>query len=152
MLTTYPRPATFLLLTAALLMAADKKSDRDSFQGNWKLTSAETGNGKEPADEVESATLLIKDDKMTFSMTVNNERKSQELIFKLDEAKSPRQIDITEGQAGDVGAVHLGIYKLEGDTLTICKSHPPADRPADFTTKPGEKWPMIIVLKRQKSE
>jgi hypothetical protein len=36
------------------------------------------------------------------------------------------------------GKTQLGIYELEGDTFKACFSKPGTDRPADFTSKPGD--------------
>ncbi len=35
------------------------------------------------------------------------------------------------------GGISRGIYRLEGDTLTICNSGIDEKRPTDFTSKPG---------------
>jgi uncharacterized protein (TIGR03067 family) len=69
----------------------------------------------------------------------------------VDDTKTPKEIDITVKE-GDKPEVHLGIYELKGDTFKFCKSHPPQERPTEFATKEGAKWPIIIGLKRQKAD
>lgn len=61
-------------------------------------------------------------------------------------SKAPRAIDFRSGRGVDIP----GIYKLEGDTLTICYSNnvrPRRVRPADFTPRKGVA---ILVYKRVK--
>jgi uncharacterized protein (TIGR03067 family) len=52
---------------------------------------------------------------------------------------------------GDPKKLRKGIWKLDGDTLTICEAGRTADRPNEFTAPEGSKRAMW-VLKRVKKE
>ena len=122
------------------------KGDLDKLQGTWLIVSMEMGGKKAPEDEVKGYTFVVKDDKATLS---DGKGLTQEAVLKLDPGKDPKEIDMAVDEGGK-NEVHKGIYKLEGDTLTLCKSHPPDERPGAFATKEGEKWPALVVFKKKK--
>jgi uncharacterized protein (TIGR03067 family) len=121
------------------------RSDLEKLQGTWVVVSMESGAGKAPEDEVKGITFVVKDERATLNQ---GEGKSMDAVLKLDPGKSPKEFDMTVNEGGRE-EVHLGIYKLEGDTFTLCKSHPPDGRPTEFTTKEGSKFPIVAVFKRK---
>jgi RNA polymerase sigma factor (sigma-70 family) len=123
------------------------KTDKERLQGAWVIASAERGGDKLGADaeELKGLTLTFKGDKVTLSVG----GRAQEATFTLDPGKSPKEIDLAVDEGGGE-MTHLGIYKLDGETLTLCKSHPPGARPEKFASKEGEKWPAVFVFKRAK--
>jgi uncharacterized protein (TIGR03067 family) len=68
-------------------------------------------------------------------------------VTYIDPAKEPKEIDLTRGE-GDKKQTILGIYKLEGETLTICTSSS-GDRPDEFSSRPGGRC-LLRVLTRDK--
>jgi RNA polymerase sigma-70 factor (ECF subfamily) len=121
---------------------APKKTDQEQLQGTWTLTAAEVGGKKATAEEIKTigGQVLFAGDKAV--MTQGG--RVEEVTFRLDPAKRPKEMNIVFGFT----EVHRAIYRLDGNTLTICKSHPPADRPTAFATKAGSKWPMLLTYKK----
>ena len=70
--------------------------------------------------------------------------------IKIDEAARPQKtldwvnFSIANGQTA---APNLAIYKLDGDTLTVCSGGIGGDRPTEFKAGEGNK-PSLIVLSR----
>ena len=71
-----------------------------------------------------------------------------ESTFRLDGSARPRAVDLRLTGGPDKGKSVLGIYKLEGDRLTICAGIGDK-RPREFTTKAGDLQ-VIVVYQRQK--
>lgn len=139
---------TFARLAA--VEPAKPRTDLEKLQGTWAFLSEERGGQKvaHSDEEIKGMKLVIKDDKITLT----HGQQTEEVTFKIDETKSPKQIDVTETKDGK-SVVHLGIYKLEKDTFTLCASHSPDPRPTEFATQAGAQWPALFVLKKeQKSD
>jgi uncharacterized protein (TIGR03067 family) len=68
--------------------------------------------------------------------------------IKTDPTKTPAEIDLFRSEAGKSVPEALGIYKIEGDTLTIALGldKGPNDRPKDFTPSDNA---LVFVLKRK---
>ena len=62
----------------------------------------------------------------------------QTSVYKTDNSKTPQQLDVV-GRLPDGGEMKsLAIYKIDGDTLTICTGGGSAESPP-VRVKPGEK-------------
>jgi uncharacterized protein (TIGR03067 family) len=118
------------------------KEDQEKIQGNWKVESATVAGMKDP-EEVLKIELSIKGDKIVSKRRAENQ--VQEGTIKLDAGGKVKTIDI---QTEDM-LLH-GIYKLEGDSLTICLDESGEARPAEFESKEGSRV-ALVVLKRVKN-
>jgi RNA polymerase sigma-70 factor (ECF subfamily) len=138
-----------MILVVGLLLAADERDDavrkeREKLQGDWLPTSQESkGDGQEKG-KLKKHTWVFEGDKLT----IKEEAKSREHTFKIDPTMNPKTIDISD-KRGD--AVGLGIYKLDGDTLTIALDKPNSNRPTEFRTKKDSSH-VVIVLRREKKQ
>src|SRR5205823_1272074 len=100
-------------------------------------------NGKPaPPEAVEGAALSFQGDRYT----LRGGEESYDGTFKLDPGKTPRAIDTTyvEKEGGKKGKA-VGIYKLEGNRLTICWRHGGRERPTEFATRAGSESRLIVV-------
>jgi uncharacterized protein (TIGR03067 family) len=71
--------------------------------------------------------------------------------IKLDSKANPSTIDVTPDGGADRDRAVLGIYRLEGDTLTICMAAAQADRPNAFESPAGSKR-SVMVFRRVDSQ
>ena len=129
---------------------ADEKADLEKevrkFQGAWTFESSETGGKKLPISALNGLILIFEGHKHTV-------KKGDELIQvgtqKLDPSKSPKAIDVTMTEGPNKGAVMLGIYEIDGDTLKVCFDPQGKKRPTEFKSAPGSEN-FVNVHKRVK--
>jgi uncharacterized protein (TIGR03067 family) len=69
------------------------------------------------------------------------------VAFTIDASQSPAWIDYVNLAGSHKGKSQQGIYKLEGDVLTVCTAAPGCARPRDFEPGAGRS---LTVWKRQK--
>jgi uncharacterized protein (TIGR03067 family) len=153
-LTSFAAAAGLLALTLGAVAAPgkDKKEDKDdakAMEGEWKVTTWEQGGTALPAESLEGSTWTVKGDKYTFVMGGNTE----EGTFKLDPAKKPATIDLDITAGNCKGNNQVGIYKIDGDTITLCFNRPGATgRPTEFkSTEDGDTF-IVTTLKRKKKD
>ena len=112
---------------------ADLEKEAKKFQGAWTFESSEAGGKQLPAGELKGLILTFEGDKHTV-------KKGDVLIQagtqKLDPSKSPKAIDVTMTEGLNKGAVMLGIYEINGDTLRVCFDIEGKKRPAQFKSAP----------------
>jgi uncharacterized protein (TIGR03067 family) len=131
-------------LALAVNLAAEEKSDQDKLQGKWKIESGMQGGKPLPDDVVKTGIIEFDGNKIKSTVKVDGADRTDEMTFKLDSTKKPKAIDVDmKGKPG------LGIYKLDGDTLTICHGEDGDPRPTEFESKEGTKT-VVVVMKRSK--
>jgi uncharacterized protein (TIGR03067 family) len=136
-------------LTVALAAPAGKdlpKKDPPSLIGEWV---GETGiRGGTPHNPPPGTTITFtKDGKMI--MKEGGHDKTMEGTYTADPKKDTPEISISLAPAAK-DATLVGIYRIEGDTLTLCFSMG-GDRPKAFESPAGTQV-MLITCKRAKKD
>lgn len=139
-------PIIALLLLLPVSFAHDDKKDLSSLEGEWTMVSGSASGQSMPESMVKTAKRVAKDGET--AITINGQ-----IFFKakytIDSSKSPKTIDYDMTEGVTKGKKQLGIYKIDGETVTFCFGAPGKDRPDDFTSKPGSER-TLSVWKRAK--
>jgi uncharacterized protein (TIGR03067 family) len=127
------------LMIALIGAGDDPKNDLDRFQGTWVMVDREIGGLKVSQEMIASGEyhVMFDDDKVF----VNQEGRIIEFgTMKLDPTQKPKVYDRIHPD----GVPGRGIYEFDGETLRICLGSPGANRPTEFSTKPGAKCSLIV--------
>ena len=120
------------------------KKDAPSVVGEWDGEKAVRGGMERPIPDGGVKVTFTADGKMIFK---EGNKDAEEGTYKVDAKKNPPEIDLSPPK--EDGTL-LGIYKLDGDTLTICLSDKNStDRPTKFESPEGTNL-MLVTLKRVK--
>jgi uncharacterized protein (TIGR03067 family) len=139
------------IAAAIALMSADSpkqdtvNADLEKLQGTWQVVIQEREGMKAPEELVEMLRIAYKGDHYTFFLGA---RVVDEGTIVLDPSKEPRSIDNKPGIGPHKGETIPGIYKLEGDKLSLCYAPAGKERPTEFKTElDSGRW--RYVLKRR---
>ena len=123
------------------------KKDLAQLQGEWSMASGFADGQPMPEPMIKQMKRICKGDETTTLM-------AGQLYFKakitIDPSKSPKTIDYEMTEGFTKGKRQLGIYEVDGDSFKSCFAKPGAERPTDFTSKPGDGR-TLSVWKREKA-
>jgi uncharacterized protein (TIGR03067 family) len=137
-----------VVASVAAPRAKDEKDDLKKLEGNWVATGWTQGGQALPGEVLESIKWSVKGDKYTFEMGDSTEEGS----VKIDHAKKPATIDLAITSGADKGKDQVGIYKIDGDTVTFCFARPGAkDRPTEFSST-EDNGHILLTVKRFKKD
>ena len=125
---------------------ADLEKELKKFQGTWTIESSKTGGMAIPPDQLKGFIVTFEGDKHTVK---NGDKVIQVGTQKIDPSKSPKTIDVTMTEGPNKGAVMLGIYEIDGDTLKACFDPQGKKRPTEFKSATGSQN-LVNVHKRVK--
>jgi uncharacterized protein (TIGR03067 family) len=134
-----------LVSASAQKEGADTK-ELEKFQGKWVPVSTTIDGEALEEDELKHKSLVFKGEKLT---GMYKDKKRWTASVKIDPSKNPARIDTTAEDGPRKGGTSKGIYKFDGDTLTICFVLDSKDRPTEFASRPGSGT-LLIVHKRAK--
>ena len=122
------------------------KKDLAQLQGEWSMVSG-SADGQPMPDEIrQQMKRVCKGDEATVTMAGQVYLKAN---ITIDPSKQPKTIDYQMTAGFTKGQTQLGIYEVEGDTFKACFGKPGAERPADFTSKPGDGRTLSVWKREQ---
>jgi uncharacterized protein (TIGR03067 family) len=126
--------------------AINKELDR--LQGTWVGQSSSTEGEETPKAQLEVFRLIIKGDRWNYSIGGGKPIFEPAPKVVLNPSAKPKTLDVvSQKHKGKI--VLRAIYRIEGDTLTLCFAVGKARRPKEFKSEAGSKSG-ITVYKRKK--
>src|SRR5262245_24791832 len=111
------------------------KKDLALLQGEWSMVSGSADGRSMPEEMRKQMKRVCKGEEAT---TTLGGRMFLKAKITIDPAKKPKTIDYEMTEGVTKGKKQLGIYEVDGDTFKSCFGKPGAERPTDFTSKPGD--------------
>lgn len=145
----------FFVFAGTAAHAADPAADEvKRLQGEWQVIEVEAKGKKVTKDdaEVKGMRFVIKDNELVAQADGGGAERKK--TFKLDPAKTPKEIDITSLDGREKDTTAACIYKLEKDRLTICIPYftkDPSKRPTEFKAGADDGL-MLFTLERVKGK
>ncbi|HEY3637947.1 MAG TPA: TIGR03067 domain-containing protein [Rhizomicrobium sp.] len=129
----------WLVLCISLLAGCDSRSagnsadDLQQWQGTWKMTATTYEGAPQSADMA----WVVKGNQ--YFIRMNGQLGVDPYMFKLDADK--KQIDVFHHDTppGTFGGSWKGIYKIDGDTLTVCYDLAGLHYPDAFAASAGSR-------------
>jgi RNA polymerase sigma-70 factor (ECF subfamily) len=141
------QPIILTLLALGLLVAGDEpksedaKKEAEALRGTWTFSKMERDGG-DLTDQFGGVEVRFEAEKFSSP--------GIEATFTLDPTKTPKAIDISYKEGPAAGQTIKAIYKLEGETLTICRALSQGDeRPKEFAA-PAGSGRFLFQFKRNK--
>ena len=105
------------------------------FEGEWQMVSGVMSGVAMDASAAVWVKRVTRGNQTTVTAGPQTMLKVE---FTFDHATTPAGIDYLNLQGAGKGKRQQGIYRLEGDLLTVCMSTPGAERPREFTSVRGD--------------
>jgi len=134
-----------MLIVTGILIAADQAPDESAkFNGTWLLVRAEQNGITMPKDVLGHSTLTINGNKHTVHLGED----TYEGTHRFNPTQEPKAYDTTITTGTFKGDKQYGIYKLDGEELTICIAGTGYPRPKEFKAPDGSN-DTLTIWKRQ---
>jgi uncharacterized protein (TIGR03067 family) len=105
------------------------------FEGEWSMLSGVMDGKAMDASAVQWVKRVTEGNQTT---VLAGPQTMLKVEFTFDASQSPKSIDYVNLAGANKGKRQVGIYKFEGDVLTVCVAAPGAGRPSEFVSVPGD--------------
>jgi RNA polymerase sigma factor (sigma-70 family) len=145
---------TSLLTTGMIDLEVKEGEESDprasDLSGTWQAVSfAQDGRQKFSAEEVRKVTARFHNCRYHLTPLPWGPEGSFDGTYEIDGDTEPKAFSLRPANGVLKGQVFRGIYRVEGDQLTLCFSWPPLDRPTEFRSRPNSTI-VLAVFRRAK--
>ncbi len=141
-----PTVLTALALALGAPGPKDPPKDPATLVGEWAVASAVIGGRRD--DPPAGATWTFTADGQSV-LTIPGAAGGGSGAYTTDPKKDPAWVDIS---AGPKGTPMAGIFKRDGDTLTLCLGTKVGERPATFESKAGANAILLTLTNAKKKD
>lgn len=127
--------------------APDVKAELAKHQGAWRSVSFRREGKETDAAVVRSITRTVDGDRVVWRRDGKSFSAS---TVALDPDADPKALDIRADGGPGRDKVVRGIYKIEGDRLTLCTADPDEPRPTAFRADAGDRWTLMVFEREGK--
>jgi uncharacterized protein (TIGR03067 family) len=113
--------------------------------GTWTIDKAELGG----VNVLERLKPLDFEIKQGGKYTAKHGDEIDNGSFTIDTSKAPKQMNIKPNGGPNKGKSVKSIYKLEGDTITVCYELAGIERPVSFGTKPNTTLYQAVYTRKK---
>jgi uncharacterized protein (TIGR03067 family) len=133
-----------VLMLGMSAWGGDATKDKQALQGTWTLTKFQMKGEQVTPPAEKKMQFVFKGDTITMR---GDSKANEEGTFKLDAAKTPKQITLTK-KGGGADDTRTGIYEVKGDTLKLAFSitGPKAPLPKGFEDPEAA----VLTFKKEK--
>jgi len=138
--------ATVLAIAVLVLAGAAggqdaAKQEMTRLEGTWSMVSGQANGVAMPEELVRGGKRAAKDGETIITIGGQVYFKAR---FRIDPSQKPGAIDYTMTEGPTKGKTHLGIYELDGDTVTFCFAAPGQQRPKELTAPAGSQRTLSV--------
>ncbi len=140
-----------LEVVAGVKTAEELDPHPSDLSGTWQAISFEQdGRKKFSEEEVRKVTATFHNCRYHFTPLPWAPEGSFDGTYTIDgDTEEPKSFSLYPAAGPLKGQAFRGIYRLQGDTLTLCFSWPPIERPSEFRSRPNSTI-VLAVFKRAK--
>jgi len=130
-------------------VSPEVSAELKAHEGTWRAVSFRH-NGEEAAEAVVRAiTRTVEGDRVVWRRDGKSFSAS---TIVLDPTADPRAIDVHADGGPGRDKVVRGVYKLDGDELTLCTAPPDEPRPTGFHAETDEPWTLMVFHRESTDE
>jgi uncharacterized protein (TIGR03067 family) len=118
-------------------------SDSARLQGSWMMVSGAVSGEAMPATYLGTMQRTLTGNALT---VMRGGQIFFQATIQLDPSQTPHTIDYHMTTGPTAGSIQRGIYRIAGDTVYFCFGGVNADRPLEFTTRPGDGRTLSVWL------